>query len=81
MGPARFRFVTVARFAVYKAMRIRGWSFSQIGQLMNRDHTTVMHGVTRAEYYIEKDPDYAAKVQILANFKSRDLNACEKEDA
>lgn len=81
MGPSRFRFVTVPRFALYKAMRMRGWSYSQIGRFMDRDHTTVMHGVTRAEYYMERDPDYTAKVNALAVYQSPHVYFYEEEAA
>ena len=68
-GPSKFRFVTVPRFALYKAMRMRGLSFAQIGRFLNRDHTTVRHGITRAEYMARRDPNYADKVQHLIDFQ------------
>ena len=68
-GPSKFRFATVPRFALYKAMRMRGLSFAQIGRFMNRDHTTIIHGVSRAERMARRDPDYADKVQRLIDFE------------
>jgi len=55
-----------ARFAMYKTLRERGWSYPRIGKLFGgKDHSTIIHGVRRADYMIEKDADYAAKVKAL----------------
>lgn len=67
----RFNFIVRARFAMYLALRQRGWSYCKIGRLMKRNHSSVIHGVQRAEYMVEKDPDFAAKVQELATISIR----------
>jgi chromosomal replication initiation ATPase DnaA len=36
---------------------------------MNRDHSTVMYGVERAGYMMERDADYADKVNRLIEFQ------------
>lgn len=67
---ARFGFLMPARFALYKALHMRGWAYSRIGKCLDgRDHTTIIHGVDRATYMMERDPAYAQKVQILAELK------------
>lgn len=48
VGPSRMRHICEARWAVMREMRNRGLSLGRIGQLLNRDHTTVMHGLRRA---------------------------------
>lgn len=59
------------RFAAYHIMRhTLNWSLPQIGrQFGNRDHTTIMSGLRRAEYLIVNDADwsqrYAAAVEEL----------------
>lgn len=55
-----------ARFAMYKAMRMRGLSFAQIGRMLKRDHKTVRYGVLRATDMMQSDTDYAAKVIRLS---------------
>lgn len=40
--------VVQARWAVMGLLRQRGYSHSEIGRLLDRDHTTVMHGVDRS---------------------------------
>lgn len=62
----RFGFLMPARFALYKALRLRGWSFLRIGALMGKDHSTIIHGVKRADYMMERDALYAEKVNELA---------------
>lgn len=69
VGPTRFGFLMPARFAMYKALASRGWAYAQIGAFLNRDRTTVRHGITRAEYMARRDPDYADKVQHLIDFQ------------
>lgn len=69
VGPYRFNFLMLPRFALYKALRMRGWSYPQIGRFLNRDHSTIIHGVDRAEWKMERDAEYAAKVKALAELK------------
>jgi len=49
IGAQRHRGVVRARWAVMVALHRRGWSTVQIGRLMGRDHTTVMHGLKQAD--------------------------------
>ena len=70
VGSARFSFLLPARFAAYKALRLRGWSYPMIGKLMNRDHSSIIHGVKRADYMMEKDPDFADKVKQLTEYRT-----------
>jgi chromosomal replication initiation ATPase DnaA len=73
MGPYKYRFVAVARFALCKALHIRGWSQRQIGDFVGRDRTTIKHALERAEYMMEQDEDYAARVKALAELRSPKL--------
>jgi chromosomal replication initiator protein len=44
LGRSRQRHITDARWVFIKALRAKGrLSFPRIGQIVNRDHTTVMH--------------------------------------
>jgi chromosomal replication initiator protein len=75
VSDARFGFLIPARFALYKTLHMRGWSYSRIGrELGGRDHATVIHGVNRADYMMEKDPDYTRKVELLADMKPKALD-------
>lgn len=69
VGPYRYQFLMPARFALAKALRLRGWTLPDIGKLMNRDHTSVIYQIQRAEYDMERNPGYAAKVQHLVELK------------
>lgn len=73
----RFNFLMLPRFALYKALRLRGWSYPQIGRLLDRDHSTIIYGIQRADYYMERDPGYAAKVKALAELQI-DFEQAEK---
>lgn len=70
VGNTRFGFLIPARFALYKALRMRAWSTSMIGRAIGgRDHSTILHGLKRAEYMMERDSHYAEAVQQLAEMK------------
>lgn len=46
-------FVRARQLLMFKA-RQAGISISEIGRFVNRDHTTVLHGVNRIQYEIER---------------------------
>lgn len=66
LSKSKFDFILPARFALYKALHLRGNSYSQIGRWFDRDHTTVRHGVLRASEMMKQDINYFTKVSILA---------------
>lgn len=79
-GNQRYKYLMPARFAMYKTLRERGWSYPRIGKLFGgKDHSTIIHGVKRADYMIEKDPDYAAKVKVLVNTRLTPTALTEEE--
>jgi len=65
LGRAKYDFILPARFGLYKALHLRGNSYSQIGRWLDRDHATVRHGVLRATEMM-KDINYFTKVHLLA---------------
>lgn len=48
-GPSRLKDVSYKRFHVMAILRSWGRSLPQIGRLLNRDHTTILHGLRRWE--------------------------------
>lgn len=80
MGPARFHFVTYPRFAAYKALKMRGWSYSHIGRFMGRDHSTVIHGVRRADYIASRDAHFKECIEILRDFSPEYVSQGESVD-
>lgn len=65
------RHIAVARprqIAMYFCKKFTKRSYPDIAARMGgRDHTTVMHAVKRIEELINKDPNFASSMQILAN--------------
>lgn len=47
LSPKRDIRTCAARWAVMHALDAMGWSSVKIGQYLNRDHTTVLHGLGR----------------------------------
>ena len=77
-GDDRTAFVCRARFGLYMALHLRGASKSQVGRIMRRDHSTVIHGLTRAERMMEKDDAFKRVVNKLVSMHV-DLGHREKE--
>lgn len=55
--------IRAARFIVYTLARDRGISFSAIGRACQRNHTTIIDAVARAEGHLPGNPDLAAKLE------------------
>lgn len=47
-GQSRVRRIVDARTVIACVLRQRGWTFDQIGELLNRDHTTILNLERRA---------------------------------
>lgn len=69
----RIKPIAQARFALYAALRQRGWSYPRIGMFIGRDHATVIHGVRKAEWLMERYPSYDAKIKALAAWRPRTI--------
>lgn len=58
-------FVAHPRFAAFKLARdLTPLSLPVIGRLFGRDHTTVMHGIKRAEALQIEDDDFSGRYRI-----------------
>lgn len=47
-GPSRQPRCCEARRKVMQELQAKGWSTTQIGHLLNRDHSSIVHGLRRA---------------------------------
>jgi hypothetical protein len=47
IGPRRVKRLVDARIEAYHLLRERGYTLPQIGNRMNRDHTTILHGLRK----------------------------------
>lgn len=65
MGKARYKHIVHARKAAYYAARLEGHAFAAIGRVMDRDHSTVMHGCNEAEWFVERDDKYADAIETI----------------
>jgi hypothetical protein len=63
IGAGRARRLALPRFAFYRAVRdTLGLSLPAIGRAMGgRDHTSVIHGLRRADEFLKRDPDFAQR--------------------
>ena len=46
-GPSRRRNLVVPRWVAMKRIYERGFSITRIGRYLNRDHTTIVHGLKK----------------------------------
>lgn len=65
LGPGRWRRIAWVRHACYMVARRAGHSFPAIGSVMNRDHSSVVHGVKAADVLHERDPAFRDFVEEL----------------
>ena len=62
----RSRHIALPRhIAMYICRRLLNASFPHLGQLFQRDHSTVMHGVALVEQRVKRDPAFLLTVQQL----------------
>ncbi len=47
LGPVRTRWITAARHRFWELLRAKGFSLPEIGWLVMRDHTTVLHALRK----------------------------------
>jgi chromosomal replication initiation ATPase DnaA len=70
VGPRRYRHLSRPRFLTYWLMKTlrSDLSFTAIGKALNRDHTTIMHGVEKFEEQMLDPPyrDWLAHPAIVA---------------
>lgn len=65
-GPSRIPELCRIRWAAMEVMREQGLSLPQIGRAIGgRDHTTVIHGLSRAEELLAVDEQFASLVAML----------------
>lgn len=69
MGRRRVAPLLHARYALYKALRARGWSYPAIGRFIGKHHSTVLVGARQAELLMDVSPAYAEKVRRLIDFE------------
>lgn len=79
LGDHRFARIHRARLAIYAGLWRRAElsgkqpSYSAIGRVVHRDHSTVIHGLRKAFYMMERDADFVAAVYRIATATVDDL--------
>jgi len=64
-GPDRTQHIFLARALVCVVLRGQGLSYSQIGSIINRDHTSIMHAVKRAMEQVKVNKAYADLINTI----------------
>lgn len=65
-GPSRKRPIALARQATYEAISATGRSDAAVGRILDRDPTTVRHGIRQAANLATCWPDFAERRTRLA---------------
>lgn len=77
MGVGRTRHLAEPRFAFYAIVRTKlGASLPEIGHAVNRDHTSVMHGLKRAEDLMTRSKAFRERAERLAEAVDQHIAAC-----
>ena len=76
LAPNREAKVVIARHVAAALLRrLSMMSLKQIGRHMRRDHTSILHGIRRVEALAAVDPDFAARLNRLADTISPERTA------
>ena len=63
----RTRDLTDTRAIISAYLRTRRYTFTQIGKMLNRDHSTIVHAVSIYQDVLSKDRRYTALMERLVN--------------
>jgi chromosomal replication initiator protein len=70
-----------ARFALYTIFRRRGASYPQVARWCNRkDHSTIMYGIDRAQYIMEKDDFYRETIERISSMRALPLDSNDNDE-
>jgi chromosomal replication initiator protein len=73
-------FVVPRHICMYILSRYMGFGLHKIGEVFDRDHTTVLYAVTKIEERIEKDLNFAGQVQgIFSEVTGQQFGEIENE--
>jgi len=64
-NPRGSRNINRARLAAYAYFRGLGMAYTRIGAIMDRDHTTVIHGCQMAAEMSETDDDFVERLKWI----------------
>jgi chromosomal replication initiation ATPase DnaA len=62
VGPERKRSISIVRFCLMFIAKENGFTHAAIGRFVNRDHSTVIHGVRCFENYLELGYKYELRI-------------------
>jgi chromosomal replication initiation ATPase DnaA len=65
IGPRRFARLAPPRQACAWALRQIGLTLMEIGEILHRDHTTIIASIARAEERAAEDDEYAQALRLL----------------
>jgi hypothetical protein len=73
IGRRRFARLAAPRQACAWALRQIGLTLMEIGEILHRDHSTIVSSIARAEERATEDPDYARILAVLIAPPSRTM--------
>ena len=66
MSKRRTRFLAYTRFAAYYCFqKLTPCSLMEIGRIFDRDHTTIMYGISRVEQIRMENPEYDKRISSV----------------
>lgn len=64
-GKQRDRMSVIIRKCIFYSMRKNGFTYKRIGEMFNRDHSTVVHGISSVEDWIGYPASFKEETYIL----------------
>lgn len=68
-APTRKRMVVNARYIVAYQMRAEGFTLKAIGNLLDKDHATIMHGIGKMMDIMAYSRSYPQEFELFKNFQ------------
>lgn len=68
-----------ARAIFYKIYKdLEGWTLSDIGRILDKNHATVLHGIRSIEWYMEREPELALLYNRCVNLYKEESSVKEE---
>ncbi len=78
-GPRKFDRFVAARYVLVTILRERGWSYPQMGKMLGRDHSSIVHLAKFGDKYRRKYPQIESTLSRLSLMRTRPGSLGETE--
>jgi len=78
VGPTKPDRIAIARHMAFWLMRLRRFSYQDIGAIFNRTHATVLNGCRRVDGYFDIDSSWQQRWPEYAKYRCKEVDPIRK---